>query len=85
MRKYIFLALVALFCGFQMMDAVPARPGKFTVTQPDGTRLVLQRHGDEWGHWMTDALGRMVRQDENGFYRFVSDTLSRSCLPGCYR
>ena len=80
MRKYVFLALVALFCGFQMMDAVPARPGKFTVTQPDGTRIVLQRHGDEWGHWMTDALGRMVRQDENGFYRVVSDAEAATVL-----
>ena len=80
MRKYVFLALVTLFCGFQMMDAVPARPGKFTVTQPDGTRMVLQRHGDEWGHWMTDALGRMVRQDENGFYRVVSDAEAATVL-----
>ena len=80
MRKCILLALVALLSGFQMMNAVPARPGKVTVTQPDGTRIVLQRHGDEWGHWMTDALGRMVRQDENGFYRVVSDAEAATVL-----
>ena len=73
MRKYILLALVALLSGFQMMNAVPAYPGKYTVIQPDGTSLVLQKHGDEWGHWITDASGRMVRMGEDGFYRVVSD------------
>ena len=67
MKKILF-ALVALTASLQLM-AIPARPGRFTVTQPDGTRLVLQRHGDEWGHWLTDASGRMVVQDEDGYYR----------------
>lgn len=71
--KHIILALAALFLGFQVMNAVPAHPGKFTVTQPDGTRLELRRVGDEWGHWLIDAAGRMVRQDEDGFYRIVTD------------
>ena len=67
MKKILF-ALVALTASLQLM-AIPARPGRFTVTQPDGTRLVLQRHGDEWGHWLTDTSGRMVVQDEDGYYR----------------
>ena len=71
MRKHILFALIALLAGFQILNAIPARPGKFTVTQPDGTRITLQQHGDEWGHWLTDASGRMVRADEDGFYRVV--------------
>ena len=67
MKKILF-ALVVLTASLQLM-AIPARPGRFTVTQPDGTRLVLQRHGDEWGHWLTDVSGRMVVQDEDGYYR----------------
>ena len=62
---------MALLAGFQLMNAVPARPGRFTVTQPDGTRISLQQHGDEWGHWLTNASGQMVRADEDGFYRVV--------------
>ena len=62
---------MALLAGFQLMNAVPARPGRFTVTQPDGTRITLQQHGDEWGHWLTNASGQMVRADEDGFYRVV--------------
>ena len=71
MRKHILFALIALLAGFQFLNAIPARPGKFTVTQPDGTRITLRQHGDEWGHWLTDASGRMVRADEDGFYRVV--------------
>ena len=71
MRKRILFALIALFAGFQLMNAVPARPGRFTVTQPDGTRISLQMHGDEWGHWLSNASGQMVRADEDGFYRVV--------------
>ena len=72
MRKSIVLALIALFAGFQLMNAMPARPGAFTVTQPDGTKLVVRLHGDEFGHWMTDVQGHVIRQDEDGFYRRVS-------------
>ena len=71
MRKHILFALIALLAGFQLMNAVPARPGRFTVTQPDGTHITLQQHGDEWGHWLTNASGQMVRADEDGFYRVV--------------
>ena len=71
MRKSILIALIALLSGFQLLNAVPARPGKFTVTQPDGTRITLRQHGDEWGHWLTNASGQMVRADEDGFYRVV--------------
>ena len=73
MKKRILLALAALLAGFQLLTAIPARPGKFSVTQPDGSRLVLERHGDEWGHWLTDASGNIVRKDADGFYRIVSE------------
>ena len=73
MRKYILLTLMALLTGFQLLEAVPARPGKFTVVQPDGTRLTLERRGDEWAHWFVDASGRKLRQDEDGFFRVLTD------------
>ena len=71
MRKSILIALLALLSGFQLLNAIPARPGKFTVTQPDGSRIILQQNGDEWGHWLTNVSGQMVRADEDGFYRVV--------------
>jgi M6 family metalloprotease-like protein len=72
MRKQLLLALIALLIGFQTVDAMPAHPGKYKVVQPDGSTLVLQQHGDEWGHWLTDASGQMVRKGDDGFYRVVS-------------
>ena len=71
MRKYILLVILSFLCGWQLAHAVPAYPGRITVTQPDGTKVVLSRHGDEWGHYLTDASGRMVRRDADGFYRAV--------------
>ena len=78
MRKHILFALIALLAGFQLSNAIPARPGYFTATQPDGTRITLRQHGDEWGHWLTNATGQMVRADEDGFYRVVSAAEART-------
>ena len=69
MRKYFLLALAALLLGFQTLFAIPARPGKIVYTQPDGSKISLVLHGDEFGHWVTDVSGRLLRQDEDGFYR----------------
>ena len=66
MRKSI-LALLALVCAAQVLSAVPARPGKFTRTLPDGRKVTLQLHGDEFRHWLTDESGRVVREDDRGF------------------
>ena len=73
MKKRMILALALLVAGFQILNAIPAYPGKIVYTQPDGKRIVLQRHGDEFGHWMTNASGKVVRLEADGFYREVSD------------
>ena len=69
MKKNLILALVALLAGYQLMTAIPARPGRFVYTQPDGTKIVLQRHGDEFGHWTTDETGRLVVESPDGLYQ----------------
>ena len=73
MKKRMILALALLLAGLQIANARPAYPGKYVYTQPDGKRIVLQRHGDEFGHWTTNAAGKMVRKDADGFYREVSE------------
>lgn len=50
-------------------SAVPAKPGSFRYTQPDGSIITLRLHGDEFFHWTTDASGQVVAQDADGFYR----------------
>ena len=58
--------ILALVCAAQILSAVPARRDKFTRILPDGRRITLQLHGDEFRHWMTDASGQIVKEDKNG-------------------
>lgn len=60
----ILWALAAL-CAF----AIPARPGKFQYTQPDGSVVTLELHGDEFLHWATNEQGTVVALDKAGFWR----------------
>ena len=80
MGKRIFLALTVLFAGMLLLNAVPARPGKMVYIQPDGSKIIIERHGDEFGHWTTDAMGRVVKKDKDGFFRPVSDDASASSV-----
>jgi len=73
MKKNLILALVALLAGYQFMTAIPAYPGKIVYTQPDGTKIVIRQHGDEFGHWTTDEAGRLLTQSPDGFFRPARD------------
>ena len=75
MKKTI-LTMMALMCAAQILSAIPARPDKFTRILPDGRRITLQLHGDEFRHWMTDESGRIVREDKNG--NIVSSSMSEA-------
>ena len=70
MKRSILSTLLTLSTAVTAL-AIPAKPGKFTYTQPDGTTLVLERHGDEFFHWTTDEAGRFVQQRADGFYEVV--------------
>ena len=50
--------------------AIPARPGAFNYTQPDGSVIRLELHGDEFFSWTTLAgTNQAVELDANGFWR----------------
>ena len=72
--KKIFLSLFLLLSALTL-SAVPAKPGAIKATQPDGTTITIFRHGDEFGHWTTDAQGRLVRKDADGWWRPVSGSV----------
>ena len=74
MKKRTILALVALLAGFQLMTAIPARPGRTVYVQPDGTKITIRQFGDEFGHWTVDGAGRLVALSPDGYYRPVEET-----------
>lgn len=52
-----------------VLYAVPARPGFFTYTQPDGSVIRLRKVGDEFGHLVLNEAGEAFEMDDDGFYR----------------
>lgn len=69
MKRFHFISTVIFLFLAQVILAAPAKPGKITYTQPDGSKIVIQLHGDEFHHWVTDESGRIITMDEDGFYR----------------
>ena len=63
------LLLVSLLCLTLSLSAIPARPGKISYTQPDGSVITIEMHGDEYYHWVTDEAGTIVELGSDGFYR----------------
>lgn len=68
MRRLLLILVIGLLMSLSL-GAVPAHPRRFRHRQADGTVLLLQRHGDEFFHWTTDASGQVVAPDEAGNYR----------------
>ena len=67
----ILFTLGLLACAATAAYAVRAIPHPVTITQPDGTSLTIQVHGDEFLHWTTVG-GRLVTMGEDGFYYYAS-------------
>ncbi len=62
------LLLVGVLFGFpQRAYAVKAYPYPLQVTQPDGSVITIQKHGDEFLNWTTSG-GHLVKQGADGFY-----------------
>lgn len=76
--KHILLTAVAVLISTASF-AVPAKPGAFQYTQPDGSVIRLERHGDEFFSWTTLAgTSQVVVLGEDGFWHKGSiDPLAR--------
>ena len=63
-----FILMIGVLAGaVQLLSAGPAQPGRFTKTLPDGRKVTLELHGDEFRHWMTDVSGQVVKEDTRGY------------------
>ena len=64
----INILLVSFLAGFSHSAyAVKAYPGPIQITQPDGSVITIQKHGDEFLSWTTCG-GLLVKQGPDGFY-----------------
>ena len=68
--KKIALLLICLMAIFRA-SAVPAYPYPVVVTQPDGTTLEIQGHGDEFYHFTTTADGYTIVKNDAGYYVYA--------------
>ncbi len=71
MKRLSFLIMVMMLAIATTMQAIPAKRGNVTVTQPDGTTITIQLHGDEWNHFTTTADGYTVKQNARGYYMYA--------------
>ena len=63
------ISALAILISVEAM-AIPAKPGAFKYIQPDGSVIMLERHGDEFFHWTTLAgTDQVVVCGEDGFWR----------------
>lgn len=71
MKKLSILLLGALATTF-VADAVPAKKGLFTFTQPDGSTISAQIVGDEFSHYYVTEDNVPLLQAEDGSFRYAS-------------
>ncbi len=69
---FIITAILALNAAV-VSQASPAYPYPIKYTQPDGSVITIQKHGDEFYHWITDESGNEIVMDESGFYHKVTN------------
>lgn len=78
MKRFRILVVAFWVLGSLPLFAVMATKEPIEVTQPDGTKLTLYLHGDEYNNYLTDAQGVPMRQLENGVY--VQDRQMRQAV-----
>ena len=66
MKRQLFSLFFAIGISIPML-AIPAKPGKAKVTQPDGSTLTIVLHGDEFRHVTTTSDNYTVLQTHTGY------------------
>lgn len=67
-RIFIVVILLAVANSFHSVFAIRANPAPVVVTQPDGTKLTVRIHGDEFNHFRTTNDGYLLKENTNGYY-----------------
>ena len=69
MKKTLLLIAMGMVCMFA--HATPADPTPAKVTQPDGTTVTVQLHGDEFFNYLTTLDGYTVVKNKAGYYTYA--------------
>ena len=82
MKKYLLLTIV-FFLASMAVNAIPAYPGKLTVTLPNGKQVLLTHRGDEHFSFFTDEEGNAYRRSANkvGFEQISMDEVREMWQP----
>lgn len=67
MKKKTLLLMLTILMGINAWGA-KAFPGPYTFTQPDGTKLSVTLHGDEYFHYYTTLDGVILVREGDTFY-----------------
>ena len=51
--------------------AMPAKPGKTLLKQPDGTEIEVYLHGDEWFHYYETTDGKVLMPGTDGVLKYA--------------
>lgn len=70
-RTNFLLQILSAIILCQTLCAAPAKPGAFTLTQPDGTTFRAIIRGDEFTKILTDDSGHSIIQNETGYYCYA--------------
>ncbi|MDR0828829.1 MAG: M6 family metalloprotease domain-containing protein [Prevotellaceae bacterium] len=71
MKKTLTLLFALQFVAICSLQAVPAYPLPIQITQPDGTLLTIQLHGDEHFSYTTTKDGYLLKQNAVGAYEYA--------------
>ena len=71
MKKNNFIIFFTFLIFPCTLNAIPARPGRLIETQPDGSEIIVYKHGDEVLHWITNENGARLERDSLGYLRVV--------------
>ncbi len=70
-RKQILIFIFCLLCS-RALWAVMAYPYPIEIDLPDGSKLEIQRHGDEFFNYTTDRSGYIIAQKPDGYYYYAN-------------
>jgi hypothetical protein len=71
LKTLSFALLLVLAMSGQSAQAVPATPHPIEIVQPDGQKLTIRLHGDEYYHYRTTLDGIRIAKNKKGFYCYA--------------